>query len=103
MIDLSPRELNTVKAILARLVSHCEVRAFGSRVTGRARKFSDLDLLILCPQHQPVSAWGELRQAFDDSDLPFSVDLLDAQTLNDNFRRHIYAQYIVLQSALESR
>lgn len=41
MIDLPPHHLTTVQRILAEHLPDCEVRAFGSRVTGKARKHSD--------------------------------------------------------------
>ena len=43
-LDVEPRHLDTVRTILRRHVPEYEVRAFGSRVHGRPRKFSDLDL-----------------------------------------------------------
>ena len=45
-IDISPKDLETVRCILRDHVPDCEVLAFGSRVKGKARQFSDLDLAI---------------------------------------------------------
>jgi predicted nucleotidyltransferase len=52
-----------------------KVLAFGSRVTGKSQKFSDLDLAIMDippPSAIQMALWAEL---FDNSDLPFVVDL----------------------------
>ena len=46
-IDIKPIELDIVRTILARHVPEREVRAFGSRVSGPAKKFSDLDLAVM--------------------------------------------------------
>ncbi|MCX8097526.1 MAG: nucleotidyltransferase domain-containing protein, partial [Casimicrobiaceae bacterium] len=46
-VALSPNELAEVRAILAaHLPPGARVAVFGSRASGRARPFSDLDLLI---------------------------------------------------------
>jgi len=45
MIDLTPLQCQTIQDILQRLVPDCEVRAFGSRVRGAAKPYSDLDLI----------------------------------------------------------
>ncbi|MBV8593313.1 MAG: nucleotidyltransferase domain-containing protein, partial [Caulobacteraceae bacterium] len=43
--DLSPRDLATVRAILAAaLPAEARVWVFGSRARGTARRYSDLDL-----------------------------------------------------------
>jgi uncharacterized protein len=47
MIDITDKNLNIVKKILAKHVPNYEVWAFGSRVSGKAKKFSDLDLVII--------------------------------------------------------
>ena len=46
MIDLQPDHLALIQTILAQHVPQAEVRAFGSRVTGAARNYSDLDLVV---------------------------------------------------------
>ena len=43
MIDLPLNQLEQVREIVKRHLHHGEVFAFGSRVNGRAKKFSDLD------------------------------------------------------------
>lgn len=54
MLDLTPEQRDTVTRILARHVPEREVRAFGSRVTGRAWRYSDLDLVILGAEPLPA-------------------------------------------------
>lgn len=54
------------------------VWAFGSRATGKGLKpHSDLDLMLdAAGQELPLSTVAALRDAFAESDLPFSVDLI---------------------------
>ncbi|CAG8470055.1 6207_t:CDS:10 [Cetraspora pellucida] len=48
--------------------------AYGSRVKGTARKFSDLDL---CYQEEmPWNVYGRVKEDFEESNLPFKVDLV---------------------------
>jgi len=54
-INLMPQQLDSVRAILARVLvakpqsDNVQAWVFGSRATGRARPYSDLDILISCP------------------------------------------------------
>ena len=47
MIDLAPDQLAIVRRLLAAHVPECEARAFGSRVTGNAKPYSDMDLSLI--------------------------------------------------------
>ena len=46
-IQLEPQYLQRVKEILDKFLPTCEVWAFGSRVEGTQKKFSDLDLVVV--------------------------------------------------------
>lgn len=81
MLELSPSQRDTVRRILARHVPQREVRAFGSRVTGRAWRYSDLDLVVIGAEPLSDLTLANLRADFEDSDLPFRVDLLEARDL----------------------
>ena len=99
MIDLSPNHLKTVRQILAEHVPACEVRAFGSRVTSSAKKYSDLDLdlAIVGVTALDRSTLARLKEAFEDSDLPIRVDVLDWQGISESFKEVIARDYAVLQ------
>ena len=85
-IDLDPPHLAQVVAILKQHVPGVEVWAFGSRVTGTARRFSDLDLEIRADAALAPATLEGLRDAFSMSDLPFLVDLVDWHELPKPFR-----------------
>ena len=86
MIDLTARDLEIVTEILRNHVPDCEVRAFGSRVTGNAKKFSDLDLALIGPEKLDWRKLEELRDAFSESDLPIIVDVHDWKAIPEEFR-----------------
>ena len=96
-IDLGSKELQTILAILRRYVPGLEVRAFGSRVAGNARKTSDLDLALMTERPLPPALMADLKEAFSESDLPFKVDLVDWAVTKERFRRIIEKEYFVLQ------
>ncbi len=99
MIDLSPQQIETVRAILARHVPGCEVRAFGSRVRWTAKSYSDLDLAVLGPKKLKRDQLDALREAFTESDLPFRVDVLDWHAISEQFRTIITERFEAIQQA----
>ena len=99
MIDLNPNHLGTVKAILAEHVPECEVRAFGSRATWTAKDYSDLDLAILGKGPLDWTTVGRLKEAFEESDLPMRVDVLDWHAISGGFREVIEREHLVLVAA----
>ena len=97
MIDLRSDHLEVVKRILAEHVPECEVRTFGSRVTGTAKDYSDLDLTIVGKERIDRRRMGRLREAFAESDLPFRVEVQDWHTISKSFQEIIEKQYEVVQ------
>ena len=97
MIDLKSEYLQEIKKILAKHASDCEVRVFGSRVTGRAMTYSDLDLVLVGPHVLDLQKMIEIKQAFSESYLPILVDVLDWNSISDNFKKVIEEKYEVIQ------
>ena len=97
-LDLSAQHLDTVRAILQSTVPSIYAFAFGSRVheintVGKIKKHSDIDI-ALEPAH-PLG-WRELadvREAFEESDLPMRVDVIDWSVCTDDFKHHVVNKY----------
>jgi predicted nucleotidyltransferase len=102
MIDLSPRALEVVQAILERRLPDREVWVFGSRATGRARKYSDLDLAILGETPLSLASLATVADEFDESDLPFKVDVVDWALISPAFREIIRRDAAVVQRGTEA-
>jgi predicted nucleotidyltransferase len=98
-MDLTPAQLKIVKATLQKHLAGIEVRAFGSRVQGKAKTWSDLDLAVISDKKISPIIIENLRTAFAESDLPFRVDILDWHDISSEFRALIDAKYEVIQSA----
>jgi predicted nucleotidyltransferase len=97
MLDLSQRYLTIATSILQQLIPEYEVWAFGSRVTGTARQYSDLDLAVITDQPLDFGLIGILRDAFSESDLPFKVDIVDWSLTSAEFREIIKRDYEVVK------
>lgn len=97
MIDLATQHLETVRRILADHVPECEVRAFGSRVVGKAKAYSDLDLALVGAGKLDIARLGRLREALQESDVPVRVDILDWHAVPESFHKVIESGFEVLQ------
>lgn len=86
-----------VLTILDRHLPGREVRAFGSRIGGKVKAFSDLDLVVMGEAPLPASVMADLREAFRESDLSFKVDVVDWAATKDSFRRIIAQEYVVVR------
>ncbi len=92
-IDLSPQHVETVCHILRSVLAQpaasndpstqqgVQAWVFGSRATGHARPYSDLDILISEPQLLDWRARADLVDAFEASSLPFKVDVVEQARL----------------------
>lgn len=54
-LNIKPADLKTVQTILRHHLPDREVRAFGSRVSGKVKPFSDLDLAVMGSSPLPAS------------------------------------------------
>ena len=94
LIDLDQEQLGLLKAILKRHIPDKTVWAYGSRVTWKAQETSDLDLAVFgCDSMQMY----DLKEALEESDLLISVDVMDWESIPENFKVNIRKKYVVLQ------
>ena len=95
-LQLSPEHLSMVREVLAHWLPDAQVLAFGSRVNGAARKFSDLDLAIVSSTPLDWRLLGKVRDAFEDTDLPICVDLVDWSQADAGFKAMVERQGMVV-------
>jgi predicted nucleotidyltransferase len=95
-VDIQPKDRDLLTALLGHFLPGIAVWAFGSRVKGTALPYSDLDLVVFTQyeQKQPVSL---LKEALEESNLPFRVDLLEWNAIPESFKENIKANYAVIQ------
>ncbi|MBY0417409.1 MAG: nucleotidyltransferase domain-containing protein [Pararheinheimera sp.] len=99
-LDISSEHLAIVQHILRQQLPSCEVWAFGSRVKGTAKPFSDLDLVIMSQQPLSLDLIASLHEAFSESDLPWKVDIVDWSTTSPQFRAVIEQQKVKVQAVV---
>lgn len=100
---ITDKELHIVSGILQRYVPYCEVRVFGSRRDGTARTYSDLDLAIVGEGKMDEALIDTMKDAFQESDLPYRVDLLDWNTISPEFRNVIESRGFEIVSSAQTR
>ena len=97
LLDIRVDHLKIVQDILKKHVPTHEVWAFGSRAKWLAKEYSDLDLCILGETPLSFRTLGLLEEAFEDSDLPYTVDVVDWATTSESFRKIIKRDRVVVQ------
>ena len=95
-VALTRDQAHTLRGIVERVIPGCQVRVFGSRATGRARPFSDLDLLFVQPARLSWSQRADLRDLFEASDLPFRVDVVAAEGLPETMADRVASESVSL-------
>ena len=99
-IDLTQEEFLGVKKILFSVSPSREIWAFGSRVLGISHKKSDLDLVVFGSNYEELE---ELKEAFIESDLIFTVDILNWEDIDTSFRKKIKERYFIVQKYKKSK
>lgn len=100
MFDLRPDQLQIVRGILENLVPDKTVWAFGSRVEGGAKPYSDLDLAIVSDTALSMDEIGRLREAFAESDIPFRVDIVDTASVSGKLKERIQAAHEIVKEGI---
>ena len=69
--------------------------AYGSRVKGKARKYSDLD--IYCKEKMKEMDLIELKMELEDSNITIKVDVLDVDSCTSEFREIIEKELVEIK------
>ena len=69
--------------------------AFGSRVEGTHQPFSDLDLCVM--ENIPELDKSYLEEAFEESNLPFKVDVIEWHKISKDFQGIIKNDLVPIQ------
>ena len=93
--DINNRDKELLFSLLKQYLPQTTVWAYGSRVTGDSSPWSDLDLVVFTGAEQKISL-SLLKEALEESNLSFRVDLLVWDELADNFKTNITASHVLL-------
>lgn len=92
-LQLDERYQDMVRAVLKDQQVNQKVYVYGSRATQTARKFSDLDLCLVGDKLNFLQL-ASLKEAFSESDLPYFVDVVDANRVSGAFYDRISKDFV---------
>lgn len=101
-IDINSQQKKIITDFLSYYLPNTTVWAYGSRVKWNSRPESDLDITVFSTPEQSRAVF-ELRDAFEESDLVFSVDVLVWDQIPDSFKKNIKKDYFVLTQEVEKK
>ena len=97
-VDITPEHRRIVEDILNQnLPKPCTVWAFGSRANDTAQAFSDLDLACDAGKKLDFDTITQLKIAFEESRLPYPVDVVDLQRVEPYFKSIIDNQKVMFR------
>lgn len=91
VVHTAQASMDEARSILHRVVGSLPVRIFlfGSRALGTSRAASDIDLALLAEGPIPPDLIARLRDEFEESTIPYSVDILDLSQVTGAFREKV--------------
>lgn len=93
LVDINPDHLKTIQSILREnLPDGVAVWAFGSRADWTTKDTSDLDLALEGDSTLDHGTIDALKIAFEESSLPYTVDVVDLNRIGDSFRKIVESQ-----------
>lgn len=95
MLKLEQKYYHIIKSILGKYPY--SFYAFGSRIKGTEKKFSDLDLCFV--ENIPFNIQAHIDEDFEESDLPFKVDIIDFVNTNSKFKAMISKDLTMIQAS----
>ena len=99
-VDIRPDHLEIVQNILREhLPAGFQVWVFGSRANWATKDSSDLDLAVEGTDSLGYKTMIGLEVAFEESDLPYTVDVVDLNAVSDTFRHIVEQQRAPLPTA----
>lgn len=83
------KSLIMVKKIISNFIdlNRYQLFVFGSRAKGTARKFSDYDVGIAGKKEVPFKKLALIKEALEDSDLPYIIDVVDLVSASQEFQK----------------
>ncbi|MBR3888933.1 nucleotidyltransferase domain-containing protein [bacterium] len=92
MFGLEEKHLKYIKKVLEETFINEDAKffIFGSRAKGTNLKYSDIDIAIKLNNNTvSLDVLGKLLIQFKDSTLPYEVDIVDLNNIDENFKNSI--------------
>ncbi len=94
-IDVTPAQRKIILSLLKTFLPNTTVWAYGSRARWSSRPQSDLDLVAFSTPEQERKVYA-LKEAFEESDLPFKVDFFVWDDVPEEFKPNIEEERVAL-------
>lgn len=87
---LEKRHLDFILQVLQKNIPQAKFYIFGSRAKGNHKEYSDIDIAVKL-EKETISAdiLGKILMEFSDSTLPYEVDVIDLNAIDDKFKNLI--------------
>lgn len=90
MFGLEKAYFDFILEVLNKFLPDAEYFVFGSRAKGSYNKYSDIDIALdLKGEKIPVEILDKIRLEYDNSTLRIEVDVIDINSINENFKNII--------------
>ena len=66
-----------------------EIYVFGSRATGKARKYSDIDIAIKSNAKIDTKKISKVEFELEETTIPYKIDVIDLKAISDTFKKCI--------------
>lgn len=99
-VQLTPQELRVIFDYIVIPLNklNSEVYLFGSRATNKAKKYSDVDILVkpLSPDKNIQRQVSEIEEKIENSNFPYKVDIVLETNLANSYREEVNKTKILL-------
>lgn len=89
-------DLDEARRIVLGLIGPHRARVFlyGSRARGDADRCSDIDIAVWPQAPLPAGTLARIRDAFEESTIPYHVDVIDLSTVDESFRQKVLSEAV---------
>ena len=100
MSDAHPKTADDDIEAAMRIAAHAlgtqpaQLFLFGSRARGDAARASDIDIAILPDAPLEPGTLARIRDALEESTIPYEVEVVDLSSVDESFRRKVLAEAI---------
>lgn len=89
---------NKIVAVLSALFPDAKIYLFGSRATGKFSHGSDIDIAIDAGEPMERVDIGEARDMFGESNIPFKIDVVDLNRIQQDMKDTVLKKGILWKS-----
>ncbi len=93
---LSADQLEKIVKSIHLHLREARIFAFGSRVSGKPRKYSDLDIALDAHCSIDLSQLTKIKNSLSETNIPIVIDIVDYHSISNDFKAIIDQQKIEL-------